>query len=93
MAKALRDHGNELEAFVRARVPSADGGDVLQTAAIRAFEKAEALQDPARVLPWRYRLHRNIVTDVGSCDPVSSELPGSQVKSRGQCRGQVLPFV
>ncbi len=63
VAKALRAHGNELEAFVRARVPSAEVDDVLQTAAIRAFEKAESLQDPARVLPWLYRLHRNIVTD------------------------------
>ena len=63
VAKALRAHGNELRAFVRARVPSAEVDDVLQTAAIRAFEKAESLQDPARVLPWLYRLHRNIVTD------------------------------
>lgn len=63
VAKALRDHGNELAAFVRARVPSAEIDDVLQTAAIRAFEKAESLQDLERVLPWLYRLHRNILTD------------------------------
>ncbi len=63
VAEALHAYGNELRAFVRARVPSAEVDDVLQTAAIRAFEKAESLQEPDRVLPWLYRLHRNIVTD------------------------------
>lgn len=63
MATALRAHSNEFKAFVCARVPSAEVEDVPQTAAIRAFEKAESLQDPARLLPWLYRLHRNIVTD------------------------------
>ncbi len=63
VAKALRVHRNELKTFVRARVPSAEVGDVLQMAAIRAFEKAESLQDLDRVLPWLYCLHRNIVTD------------------------------
>lgn len=63
MAKALHVHSNEFKAFVRARVPSAEVDDVLQMAAIRAFENAESLQDPDRVLPWLYRLHRNIVTD------------------------------
>jgi RNA polymerase sigma-70 factor (ECF subfamily) len=63
VANTLQVHSNEFKAFVRARVPSAEVDDVLQTAAIRAIEKAESLQDQARVLPWLYRLHRNIVTD------------------------------
>lgn len=53
----------ELRAFVRARVPLADVDDVLQTAAIRAVERAASLEQPERVVAWLYRLHRNVITD------------------------------
>ncbi len=63
IADALEAHRGELKAFVRARVPLAEAEDILQLAAMRAVERAEQLDDPDRVLPWLYRLHRNIMTD------------------------------
>lgn len=60
---ALRVHGAELRRYVRAKVPSADVDDVLQIAAMRAVEKAGALRDPGRVLPWLYRIHANAIAD------------------------------
>lgn len=63
VAATLHDYRNELTAFVRARVPLTEVEDVLQVAAMRAIEGAGSLKDPARVLPWLYRVHRNTVTD------------------------------
>ncbi|MEO0907490.1 MAG: RNA polymerase sigma factor [Pseudomonadota bacterium] len=65
---ALRKHTPELRRFVAARTPHsnnyADVDDVLQSAALRAVERADSLQDPAKVLPWLYQIHRNVVTDL-----------------------------
>lgn len=63
IASALRDHAERLRAFVVARVPAAEVEDVLQTAAMRALERAETLREPERALPWLYRLHRNVIAD------------------------------
>ena len=63
VAAALRAHGKQLATFVRARVPPSDVDDVLQTAAVRAIEGADSLEDAARVLPWLYRVHRNAAAD------------------------------
>lgn len=63
IAEALRAHGAELRAFFRARAPAAEVEDLFQAAALRAVERAESLRDPDRVLPWLYRLCRNIATD------------------------------
>lgn len=60
---ALREHQSVLKAFVRSRAPSSKVDDILQSAAIRAIEGADSLQDPAKVLPWLYRIHRNIIVD------------------------------
>ncbi|MEM9513993.1 MAG: sigma-70 family RNA polymerase sigma factor [Actinomycetota bacterium] len=62
---ALRDHRAAFEGFVRARVRPAHADDVLQLAALRAMERADALEDPDRVVAWLYRIHRNIIIDVG----------------------------
>ena len=61
---ALRKHTPEFRRFVAARTPFADVDDVLQSAALRAVERADSLQDPAKVLPWLYQIHRNVVTDL-----------------------------
>ena len=37
---------------------------MLQIAALRAVEKADNLQDPHKVLPWLYQIHRNVITDL-----------------------------
>lgn len=63
IAGVLAEHARELRAFVRARAPEAEVEDILQTAATRAIERSGSLNDPERVLPWLYRLHRNIITD------------------------------
>ena len=61
---ALHENASALRAFVRARVPAADVDDVLQLAAMRAFERASSLEAPDRALAWLYRVHRNVVVDV-----------------------------
>lgn len=85
----LRAHSGQLRAFVQGRVPTAYVDEVLQTAAVRAVERAESLKDPTRVLPWLYRLHRNVIVDMlrkrasrervvdpGTAPPdIASELP------------------
>ena len=48
---------------MRARCSPADVDDVLQIAAVRAIESAGSLKDPARVLSWLYRVHRNTAID------------------------------
>ncbi|MEM9730704.1 MAG: sigma-70 family RNA polymerase sigma factor [Myxococcota bacterium] len=60
---ALRANRSRLAAFVRARVPASDVDDVLQIAAVRAIEGAASLNDTERVLPWLYRIHRNVAAD------------------------------
>ncbi len=63
IASVLREHAGQFRSFVAARLPSADVDDVLQTAAVRALERAKSLKDPDRVLPWLYRVHRNVIAD------------------------------
>ncbi len=62
---ALRAHGARLRRFVAARLPSCDVDDAVQLAALRAVEKAHTLDDPARVVPWLYRIHASVAADVG----------------------------
>ncbi|MEM9192364.1 MAG: sigma factor [Myxococcota bacterium] len=63
VASELRKHAARLRRFVSARVPATDVEDVLQAAALRAVERSASLEDPQRVVPWLYRLHRNVVVD------------------------------
>lgn len=64
VAESLRDHAGSLRRFVAARVPPADVDDVLQMAAVRAVERSGSIQDPERIVPWLYQLHRNLIIDV-----------------------------
>ena len=63
IASVLCEHAGQFRSFVAARLPSADVDDVLQTAAVRAVERAASLKNPERVLPWLYRVHRNVIAD------------------------------
>lgn len=63
VASVLQQHAGRFRAFVAARLPSGDVDDVLQTAAMRAVERARSLNDVERVLPWLFRVHRNVVAD------------------------------
>ncbi|MEM7154061.1 MAG: sigma-70 family RNA polymerase sigma factor [Myxococcota bacterium] len=63
IADALREHAAQFRAFVGARVPPGEVEDILQTAAFRAVERSGSLKDSERLLPWLYRLHRNIIVD------------------------------
>ncbi|MEM9782200.1 MAG: sigma factor [Pseudomonadota bacterium] len=65
IAAALHAHRRDLTRFVASRVPAGDVEDVLQISALRAIESADTLQDADRVLAWLYRIHSNIVTDLG----------------------------
>ena len=70
----------------------------MQVAALRAIEKAESLDDPARVLAWLYRIHRNLIIDnyrkraseqrhVDA--PVLEQLVGEDMRGRALPRPQV----
>ena len=50
--------------FVSARVAPEEVDDIVQQAAMRAIEHASSLKDPQRVIPWLYRIHRNVLIDV-----------------------------
>ncbi len=63
VAKALRDKQADFAAFVRRRVNHEAAEEILQTAALRAIEHAESLEDPERVVAWLFRLHRNVIID------------------------------
>ena len=65
VGSALRAHRSELRRYVASRVGPDDVDDVLQIAALRAIERAGDLRDPALVLRWLYRVHANIVIDLG----------------------------
>ena len=65
VTRTLREKRADFQAFVRSRVRSPEAEDVLQIAALRAVERASSLEDPARVVAWLYRLHRNVIIDVG----------------------------
>lgn len=64
VSEALVAHADRLRSFVRARAPQEDVDDVLQLGALRAVERAETLDDHARVVPWIYTIHRNLITDL-----------------------------
>lgn len=65
METALRAHGPALRRYVLARTRASDVDDILQIAAIRAIESANGLREPERVLPWLYRIHSNVMIDLG----------------------------
>lgn len=62
---ALREHEPKLRLYVHARAQFADIDDILQIAAMRAIENANKLRDSEKVLAWLYRIHRNVIVDVG----------------------------
>ncbi len=62
---ALCEHEPKLRLYVQMRAHSADVDDILQTAAMRAIEKANKLRDPNRVIAWLYTIHRNTIIDIG----------------------------
>ena len=49
--------------FIRARVPAEEVDDIVQQAAVRAIERAVSLKDPQKVVPWLYRIYRNVLID------------------------------
>lgn len=59
----LRRLRSPLYAFVSRRVEGGLVEDVLQTAAVRALERAEALREPGRLDAWLFRIHRNVIAD------------------------------
>jgi RNA polymerase sigma-70 factor (ECF subfamily) len=63
IARALDTHAQALRRFVAGRVPAAEVDDIMQIAALRALERADSLDDEARVRPWLFSIHRNLVTD------------------------------
>jgi len=63
IASALVANASIFRRFVSARAPTRHVDDVLQSAAARALERSDSLKDPTRVLPWLYRIHRNILAD------------------------------
>ncbi len=60
----LRRLRPRLHAFVSRRVEGSLVEDVLQAAAVRALERAQALREPDRLDAWLYRIHRNVIADI-----------------------------
>lgn len=63
VTQALVRHRATLRSYVRVRTKASRVDDVLQIAALRAIEAADSLHDSAKILPWLYRIHRNIIID------------------------------
>ncbi|MGH1341261.1 MAG: RNA polymerase sigma factor [Nannocystales bacterium] len=63
VSSGLRRLHRSLAAFVARRVDGSLVDDVLQTAAVRALERAETLRDPGRLDAWLFRVHRNAIAD------------------------------
>ena len=63
VTEALVEHQGALRAFVQARVPPTEVDDVLKTAALRAIQASNSLNDAQRVRAWLYRIHRNVIHD------------------------------
>lgn len=61
--QALRANRSQLKRFVASRAPDVDVDDILQVAAMRAVVNAHALDDPERVVPWLFQIHRNVAID------------------------------
>ncbi len=61
---ALREKKDALRGVLRRRLHPDDVDDAFQVAAMRAVENAASLNDCSRVLPWLYRLYRNVAIDV-----------------------------
>lgn len=64
IAQALDEHRGRLRRFVSGRVPASSVDDALQTAALRAVERADSLQQPDRVSSWLFKIHRSVIADV-----------------------------
>jgi len=64
ISNALSQEREGFYQFVRARVSPEEVDDIVQQAAMRAIEKATSLKDPQRVIPWLYKIHRNVLVDV-----------------------------
>jgi RNA polymerase sigma-70 factor (ECF subfamily) len=64
LAQALMPERARFVRLARERVASeADAEDVVQRALMRASERAQSLEDPARARGWFYRILRNAITD------------------------------
>jgi RNA polymerase sigma-70 factor (ECF subfamily) len=64
LAAALNAHRNAFKAFLAARVGSeAEAEDLLQNGLLKALQRADELQDDAKLTAWFYQLLRNAVVD------------------------------
>ncbi len=64
LAAELNVHRNAFKAFLAARVGSeAEAEDILQSGLLKALQRADELQDDAKLTAWFYQLLRNAVVD------------------------------
>lgn len=64
LATALNAHRNAFKAFLAARVGGeAEAEDILQNGLLKALQRADSIQDDAKLTAWFYQLLRNAVVD------------------------------
>ncbi len=64
LAAELNRHRNAFKAFLAARVGSeAEAEDLLQGGLLKALQRADELQDDAKLTAWFYQLLRNALVD------------------------------
>jgi RNA polymerase sigma factor (sigma-70 family) len=64
LAAELNTHRSAFKAFLAARVGSeAEAEDILQNGLLKALQRADELQDDAKLTAWFYQLLRNAVVD------------------------------
>jgi RNA polymerase sigma factor (sigma-70 family) len=64
ITRTAKSHAPALEGFLRARLGSTDEvNDVLQKAMVKALARSATLHEPAKVVPWLYRILRHTLID------------------------------
>lgn len=63
LSEAIARHGDELRAFVAARVPGSEVDDIVQSAFERAAKRLDTLRDSTAIRAWLYRIVRNTIVD------------------------------
>jgi RNA polymerase sigma-70 factor (ECF subfamily) len=85
-ARAWRSYRAELVRFVAARVRDASlADDIVHDVLVKALSGLRALDDPAKLRPWLYRITRNAIVDHHRSrrpsEPLPEELAGAEPES------------
>lgn len=64
LTESLATHREAILRYIRSIVrDEADAEDLVQETLLRAYDKLSSLEDPARLVPWLYRIATNVTHD------------------------------